>query len=58
VVKYFRWILSIGLIYGVYREAGVVTSIVALLIFIKNEIDDYKKNRYNLELGRRIDKMS
>ena len=33
-----RWILSAGLIYGVYRETGVCTSIVMTLLFIHTEI--------------------
>ena len=38
-----RWILSIGLVIGVYTETGIFTTIVCFLILLKSELEQLRK---------------
>lgn len=40
-MKYVRWILSIVLLYGVYKETGLCTTTALGLVMVTVEVDGY-----------------
>ena len=46
-VDYLRIILSLLLLWGVYTETGIWTTLVLFLILIQIEINNYLKKRKN-----------